>query len=727
MRIALVGNPNSGKTTLFNRLTGSNQKVGNWPGVTVEKKEGKLKFDKEIEIIDLPGIYSLSPYTAEEEIARTYLIDKRPDAIINIVDGTNLKRNLFLTAQLTDLNIPIILAINMSDILNSNDDKIDLKQLELKFQMPIVEISALTGKHLEILTQLTIKTVKSRVQKSEKQHPFYFLQDIEKNLEQISNIALQNTNIDLKRWYEVKLFERDVRMQDRLKLENSLLDKIENIIKNVEKEKANDAETILTTERYLAIDKSLEKSYHEKDRGYYSISDRIDHIVTNRYLALPIFALVMFFVYYISVSTIGSKGTDWIDNNLFGEGWHLLGTKIWVPGIPELIEHGLAVLNVSSWIHDLLFNGIIAGVGAVLSFVPQMFILFLCLTFLEEIGYMSRIAFTMDRIFRLFGLSGKSFIPLMIGSGCTVPGIMSTRTIKNDSERRMTIITTSFIPCSAKLPIIALIGSAFFNNSGWITTICYFIGIFAVIFSGAILKKTHPFMNNNTPFIIELPAYHWPRLRDILKCAFERSWSFIKKAGSVILLSTIIIWFLMNFGFENGFGKVNLIDNSILAKLGNIISIIFIPLGFGNWQATIAATNGLIAKENIIGTLGVLYKGQEMVGNSQPLWQVMQTHFTEISAFSFLLFNLLCAPCFASIATIKKEMANPKWTIFAISYQTILAYSASFIFYQIALFNQTQSNILGFSFAIILLLIYLFLLFRPNPKHQLKGDKEIYA
>ena len=807
MRIALVGNPNSGKTTLFNSLTGSNQRVGNWPGVTVEKKVGKLKIDKTVEIIDLPGIYSLSPYTLEEEVARNDLLDQKPDAIINIIDGTNLERNLYLSSQLLELNIPLILAVNMGDIIEKSGDKFDLKKLQKNLQLPVVQISALTGKNVDLLAKMASQTAKSEISEILEQQPLRFSKDLEECLEKIYltiKPSLENIDSNLERWYQIKLFERDELMQKRLKLDDSILEKINKIIDDFEEQKDDDSEGIIATERYNKISKIADGVYEKKDQQLFSISDRIDQIVTNRVFALPIFMVIMFFVYFISVSTIGSIGTDWANDGLFGKGWFLLGqgrtnyedeleeyennqifietfedaaakenldpndatnltvdallydddgnldTKvnvdyqlyqgaireeepdpnnfgIWIDGLPILIANGLQKLNVSTWLNDLVIDGIVAGVGAVLGFVPQLFVLFLCLAFLESVGYMARIALIMDRFFRRFGLSGKSFIPLMIGTGCSVPGIMASRTIENERDRRMTIITTSFIPCGAKLPVIALIAGAFFGGSGLITTLSYFIGIFGVIISGIILKKTKPFAGEIMPFVIELPAYRLPRLRDLLKNAFERSWAFVKGAGSVILLTTIAIWFMSSFGFENGFGQVQMVENSILARIGNFVGVLFIPLGFGDWQASVATITGLVAKENIVGTFGVLFGTQDVAGNGWQLWQAMQAHFTQISAFSFLIFNLLCAPCFATIGAIKREMANLGWTTFAVAYQTILAYSMSFIFYQFALFAQSQNNLLGFIIALAVLAVFIYLLFRPDPNHDLSKKEKSYV
>ncbi len=806
MRIVLAGNPNSGKTTLFNSLTGANQRVGNWPGVTVEKKTGKLRSDKEIDVIDLPGIYSLSPYTAEEEIALKYLLEERPEVIINIVDGTNLERNLYLTTQLLELNIPVVLAINMSDIIKKAGDSIDSAKLRESLQIPVVAISALTGENLQNLIKTAVDAGKQATQMNfEGKTPAFDLQyknllfqpKIEKALDQIAEIASDNLTMDpkLKRWYQIKLFERDASAIKELQIDSSEQEKIESVIVQSEEELDDDAESIITAERYNTITKIISQSYQRKNKNKLSMTDRIDRIVTNRILALPIFVAVMFVVYYLSVSTIGTLATDWVNEQLFGEGWFFLGQgraayeteneefsvaenyitsfeeqasveninpedattliatakffdengelekteqvtfsdyqkalKIeepdpanygpWVPGLPVLIEQGLHKLHVSDRLQDLVMNGIVAGVGAVLGFVPQMFVLFICLAFLEAIGYMARIAFIMDRIFRRFGLSGKSFIPLMIGTGCSIPGIMAARTIEHERDRRMTVITTSFIPCGAKLPVIALIAGAFFGKSGFLTTGCYFIGIAAVIVSGIILKKSKPFAGDVSPFVIELPAYHLPRLRDILKSAFERSLAFIKHAGTIILLSTVIVWFFTVYGFENGFGRVENIDNSILAGIGNALGFIFRPLGFGNWKAVVATITGLAAKENIVGTFGVLYGLEEVAENGWQIWQNMRLDMSTLAAFSFLLFNLLCAPCFAAIGAIKREMANTKWTLFAITYQTLFAYTICLIIYQFGLFFGGANNLIGFAVALIFTALYLYLLFRPARNHQ---------
>lgn len=797
MRIALAGNPNSGKTTLFNNLTGANQRVGNWPGVTVEHKVGCLKYNKDIEIIDLPGIYSLSPYTSEEEIARNYLLTEQADAIINIVDGTNLERNLYLTTQLSDLNIPIVLAVNMSDVIKKTGDVLDNLQLNNDLDMPIVSISALTGENIKKLTDVTLETIAQKKILDHKQKSIKFCPQIETVLDQISKIALNNVDPNLERWYKIKLFERDDAMQKQLNINDQQIDQIDQLITTIEDRFDDDSESIITTERYDFISNIIKNCYQKKNAHKLSFSDKIDRIVTNRILALPVFIVVMFLVYFISVSTVGSWTTDWTNEKLFGDGWFFLGkgsktydeeveeyetsqTLIeafeleamkenipakkaqdltasahfydkygqlvhsqvvdylsynqaltikepdpnnygpWMPGIPVLIEHGLEKLNVSNWLHDLIINGIVAGVGAVLGFAPQMFVLFLCLAFLESVGYMARIAFIMDRIFRRFGLSGKSFIPLMIGTGCSVPGIMAARTIENEKDRRMTIITTSFIPCSAKLPIIALIAGGFFGGQWWVAASAYFIGIFAVIVSGIILKKTKMFAGEVAPFIIELPAYHLPRLRDILRSALERAWAFIKTAGSIILLTTIVVWFLTAYGFENGFGRVMDAENSLLAGIGSAVGWVFIPLGFPGWRPAVATITGLIAKENIVSTFGILYSFEAVSEIGWQIWTSLRADFIGLSAYSFLLFNLLCAPCFAAIGAIKREMNSAKWTAFAILYQTVFAYTISLIFYQFGLLAQGNTNAFGLIIASILFIAYFYLLFRPKPKYDLQ-------
>lgn len=805
MRIALAGNPNSGKTTLFNSLTGSNQYVGNWPGVTVEQKTGHLRKNKHLKIIDLPGIYSLSPYTTEEEIARSFLLDEKPDAIINIVDGTNLERNLYLTTQLLDLNIPLVLAVNMSDVIEKTGDKIDLEKLSTELSVPVVLISALKGSGLEKLTELTMEVAQTKKQTESEQTFLKFNQDVENVLDHIAKIAFEDTKPDFQRWYQIKLFERDQEMRDHLALDTNKVEAIDEIITLYEDLVDEDSESIITSERYRIINNLVKKSYEKSRKVKLSTSDKIDRIVTNRILALPIFVVVMFFVYFLSISTIGTWTTDFVNENIFDEGWFLFGkgrsaytekveeyevsetiaeafeTEIeqagiksedatnlkvevnlydeegnleevvnadyqayqeasaavepepgefgpWIPSIPDLIDQGLTKLNVSTWLHELVVDGIVAGVGAVLGFLPQMFVLFLCLALLEGCGYMARIAFIMDRIFRKFGLSGKSFIPLMIGTGCSVPGIMAARTIENERDRRMTVITTTFIPCSAKLPVIALIAGAFFGGKWWIGAASYFIGIIAVIISGIILKKTKMFAGDVAPFVIELPSYHFPRMRDILRSSKNRTWEFVKRAGSIVLLSTIVIWFLGAYGFENGFGRVDDVNNSILAVIGSGIGWIFTPLGFGGWRPTVATISGLIAKENVVGTFGVLYNFEGIAENGWQIWQNMRLDFTALAAASFLLFNLICAPCFAAIGAIRREMASAKWTSFAIIYQTGLAYSMSLIFYQLGMLIQGKPDIVGAVVAGILLIGFVYLLFRPGyDKRLLKKSKSAYS
>lgn len=706
IKIALAGNPNCGKTTLFNALTGSNQFVGNWPGVTVEKKEGKLKRHSDIIITDLPGIYSLSPYTLEEVVARNYLIDERPDAVLNIIDGTNLERNLYLTTQLTELGIPVVIAVNMIDIVRKNGDKINIEALSQAVGCKVIEISALKGEGIEKAAELAVKAAQGG--KTIPQHSF--CTTVEHALAHIEEVTVHNLPEEQQRWYAIKLFERDEKVLERLNLSGKVLSHIENDIKAVEKELDDDSQSIITNERYICIASIIKSCYNIKSRKKLSVSDKIDKIVTNRFLALPIFALVMFLVYFISVSTVGGWATDWTNDILFGE---------WIiPGVHNVLN----AIGCAKWLSGLIVDGVIGGVGAVLGFVPQMLVLFLLLAFLESCGYMARIAFVLDRIFRRFGLSGKSFIPMLIGTGCGVPGIMASRTIENEQDRRMTVITTTFIPCSAKLPIIALIAGAMFNDSPWIAPSAYFIGIAAILVSGIILKKTKLFEGEPAPFVMELPAYHWPTAGSILRSMWERASSFIKKAGTVILLSAIVLWFLQGFGYENGsFGMIEDVNNSVLAKIGSLFSWIFAPLGWGNWQSTVATVTGLIAKENVVGTFGVLLGGLDEVSeNGMEIWSNMRNSFTPLSAYSFLVFNLLCAPCFAAIGAIKREMNSAKWTWFAIGYQTAFAYSVSFMIYQIGSVFAGNANVFGAIIAVIILAAFCYLLFKPNKK-SLRG------
>ena len=695
VRIALAGNPNSGKTTLFNALTGANQFVGNWPGVTVEKKEGKLKGHRDVVIMDLPGIYSLSPYTLEEVVARNYLITERPDAILNIVDGTNLERNLYLTTQIMELGIPVVMAVNMMDLVQKNGDKIDVKQLSGQLGCEVVEISALKGTGVKEAAEKAVQLAEAKAQ-TPAVHTFSA--EVESALDAIEDLLGSDVPAEQKRFYAVKLFERDGKISEQM----TRVPDVEQIVSRTEKDMDDDAESIITNERYNYISGVIKKCYVKKSKEKLSRSDKIDRVITNRWLGLPIFAAIMFLVYYVSVTTVGTIVTDWTNDTLFGE------------MITPAAQSALDAINCAPWLSGLLVDGIIGGVGAVLGFVPQMLVLFIFLGFLEGCGYMARVAFILDRIFRKFGLSGKSFIPMLIGSGCGVPGVMASRTIENDRDRKMTVMTTTFIPCGAKLPIIALIGGALFSDAAWVAPVCYFIGIAAVVCSGIILKKFKRFAGEPAPFVMELPAYHLPTVGSVLRSMWERGWSFIKKAGTIILLSTIVIWFLQSFGVENGaFGMVADINNSVLAGVGSAIAWIFIPLGFGFWQAAVAAVTGLVAKENVVATFGVLYGVGEVAENGVEIWGQLATSFTAQAAFSFLVFNLLCAPCFAAMGAIKREMNNRSWFWFAIGYQCILAYCTSLCVYQI--WNLIATGTFTFftvvAFALIILFIYL--LFRP--------------
>ena len=786
IKIALAGNPNSGKTTLFNALTGSNQFVGNWPGVTVEKKEGKLKKHDDVTIMDLPGIYSLSPYTLEEVVARNYLIDQRPDAILNIIDGTNLERNLYLTTQLTELGIPVVIAINMMDVVRKNGDKINVQELSRELGCQIVEISALKGEGVMEAAEAAVAAAKST--KTVPMHTFSG--PVEHAIAHIEEAAVHNLPEEQQRWYAIKIFERDDKVLGKLHIDPSVMAHIEEDIKAAEKELDDDAESIITNERYVYIAEIIKACYKKKNAGQLSASDKIDRIVTNRWLGLPIFALVMFLVYYISMVTVGSAATDWANDGLFGDGWHLLGIGsgeynevadaygeaslvvdgyeayieengalaadgtftydvedeetlavttetatladyekakatldeigdepdpadfgVWVPGLPVLIGNGLEAAGASEWLSGLILDGIVAGVGAVLGFVPQMLVLFLLLAFLEACGYMARIAFVLDRIFRKFGLSGKSFIPMLIGTGCGIPGVMASRTIENERDRRMTIMTTTFIPCGAKVPFIAMIAGAIFGGSAWVSTSAYFIGMAAIVISGIMLKKTKMFAGDPAPFVMELPAYHWPTLGNVLRSMWERGWSFIKKAGTIILLSTIFVWFTSYFGWVDGQFQMlsdDQIDCSILAAIGGAIDWIFAPLGWGNWQAVVASITGLVAKENIVGTLGVLYGG-----GGGSVYDAMAAAFTAITAYSFLVFNLLCAPCFAAIGAIKREMNSAKWTWFAIGYQCGFAYVIALMINQFGNLFTGNANILGVIVSVILLAGIIYMLCKP--------------
>lgn len=707
VKIALAGNPNSGKTTLFNKLTGSNQFVGNWPGVTIEKKEGKLKGYKDVTIVDTPGIYSLSPYTLEEVVARNYLIDECPDVILNIIDGTNIERNLYLTTQLAELGIPVVIAVNMMDVVRKNGDMLDLKMLSEATGCETAAISALKGTGIKEAVQKAVNAAGKNAFEPVR----IFDEKIEKILSDIAFCIDGSVQEEKKRFYAIKLFERD----DKMTSVTSNTSAISGIIETAEKEMNDDSESIIINERYNYISSVITNCYKKKKKSTLSVSDKIDRIVTNKWTALPIFAAVMFVVYYISVTTVGTWVTDWVNDGLFGESWNLFG--ITIPGIPAFLEAGLEAMGTSQWLNSLILDGIVAGVGAVLGFVPQMFVLFIFLAFLEACGYMSRIAFIMDRIFRKFGLSGKSFIPMLIGSGCGVPGIMASRTIENDRDRRMTVITTTFIPCGAKLPIIALITGALFGGAGWVAVSAYFIGVAAIIASGVILKKTKMFSGNPAPFVMELPAYHLPTAGNVLRSMWERGWSFIKKAGTVIFLAAILIWFLQGFGFEDGFGMVEDMNNSILAKIGSIIAPVFAPLGWGDWKAAVAALTGLVAKENVVGTFGILYGGfDEIAEDGYQVWSNLAVDFTRLSAYSYLIFNLLCAPCFAAIGAIKREMNNAKWTWFAIGYQCVFAYAVSLCVFQIGkLFSGDFGA--GTIAAIIIAIVFVYLLFRPDKKN----------
>ena len=780
IKIALAGNPNAGKTTLFNALTGSNQFVGNWPGVTVEKKEGKLKgHNGEVVITDLPGIYSLSPYTLEEVVSRDYLVKERPDAILNIVDGTNLERNLYLTTQLAELGIPMVVAVNMIDVVKKNGDKIHIDAMQEELGCPVVEISALKGTGCSEAAEIAVSKAK---EKKPMLYKHRFEGCVEHALAHIEEAVVHDLPAEQHRWYSVKLFERDEKVIKGLGVSADKLAHIETDIKSCEKELDDDSESIITAERYKYIESIIKKCLTQKTHRKLSTSDKIDHIVTNRWLALPIFALVMWLVYYVSMVTIGTAATDWVNDGLFGDGFHLFGRGTaayeeaaeeygdtaaileayengdatyvviddetmevsdpieitadavaeaqamaekygeegpdpadygtWVPGIPALIEGGLDAVGCADWLKGLILDGIVAGVGAVLGFVPQMLVLFIFLAFLEACGYMARIAFILDRVFRRFGLSGKSFIPVLVGTGCGVPGIMACRTIENERDRRMTIMITTFIPCGAKVPFIALVAGAIFGGSAWVATSAYFIGIAAIIVSGIILKKTKPFLGDVAPFVMELPAYHWPTFVNVMRSMWERGWSFIKKAGTIILLSTIVIWFLSFFGWtEEGFGMLEeeQMDSSILAKIGGLIAWIFAPVGWGNWQAAVASITGLVAKENIVGTMGIFYGGEET-------WANMAAAFTHPAGMSFLIFNLLCAPCFAAIGAIKREMNSPKWTWAAIGWQCGFAYVVSFVVYQFGSMFAGAGNIVGFVFAVAVVLVGVWALFRKPSK-----------
>ena len=704
VKIALAGNPNSGKTTLFNALTGSNQFVGNWPGVTVEKKEGRLKDDKDVTVTDLPGIYSLSPYTLEEVVARNYLISQRPDAILNIVDGTNLERNLYLSTQLMELGIPVVMAINMMDVVKKNGDQINTKILSERLGCEVVSISALKGEGIKEASSKAARLARMNDAAS----PVHeFAPEVEAALDEIETM-LTEVPEEQKRFYAIKLFERDDKIEEQLKH----VPEVEDIIAAVEKEYDDDAESIITNERYNYITSVIRDSLVKSRKEKLTTSDKIDRIVTNRWLALPIFAAVMWIVYYVSVSTVGAWATDWANDGLFGDGFRRFGMD--VPGIPVIIGNALDAVNCAGWLQSLILDGIVAGVGAVLGFVPQMLVLFIFLAFLEACGYMARVAFIMDRIFRKFGLSGKSFIPMLIGTGCGVPGIMASRTIENDRDRKMTIMTTTFIPCGAKLPIIALIAGALFGGASWVAPSAYFVGIAAIICSGIILKKTRMFAGEPAPFVMELPAYHMPTVGNVLRSMWERGWSFIKKAGTIILLSTIFIWFTSNFGLADGrFGMVEDLSDGFLAMIGRGIAWIFAPLGWGDWKSAVAAITGLVAKENVVGTFGILYGFAEVAEDGAEVWGTLASSMTAVAAYSFLVFNLLCAPCFAAMGAIKREMNNAKWFWFAIGYQTLLAYAVSLCVFQFGSLLTGGGFTIGTVAAILILAGFMYLLLRP--------------
>lgn len=713
IKIALAGNPNSGKTTLFNALTGSNQFVGNWPGVTVEKKEGKLKWKQgageglEVIITDLPGIYSLSPYTLEEVVARNYLIQEKPDAILNIVDGTNIERNLYLSTQLMELGIPVVMAVNMMDVLEKTGDNIHIEKLSSKLGCQVVEISALKGTGIQKAADLAVALAKK---KNASVPVHQFAGSVESAIRQVEDKLGMEVLEEQKRFFAIKLLEKDDKIGSQMRNQPDVWAEI----KNLEEEFDDDTESIITNERYLYISSIINQCCTKSSKKKETDSDKIDHIVTNRWLALPIFAAVMFLVYFISVTTVGTWATDWANDGVFGDGWSLFGLH--VPGIPVLVEAGLTAIGCADWLQSLILDGIVAGVGAVLGFVPQMLVLFLFLAFLEACGYMARVAFIMDRIFRKFGLSGKSFIPMLIGSGCGVPGIMASRTIENDRDRKMTIMTTTFVPCGAKLPIIALIAGALFGGAWWVAPSAYFIGIAAIICSGIILKKTKMFAGDPAPFVMELPAYHMPTLGNVLRSMWERGWSFIKKAGTIILLSTIVLWFLMSFGWMDGsFGMLEAeqLNESILAWIGSVIAPIFAPLGWGDWKMSVAAVTGLIAKENVVGTFGILFGFAEVAEDGAEIWGALAGSMTALAAYSFLVFNLLCAPCFAAMGAMKREMNHAGWFWFAVGYQTLLAYVVSLCIFQIGTLITAGTFGMGTVMALLLVAGFIYLLFRP--------------
>ena len=705
IRLALAGNPNCGKTTMFNDLTGATQYVGNWPGVTVEKKEGKLRTNKQAIIQDLPGIYSLSPYTLEEVVTRNYLVGEHPDAMINIVDASNLERNLYLTTQLLEIGVPMVIALNMMDLVRKNGDQIDLKKLSEQLGCPIIQTSAVKGEGSSEVAQAALSLAQS---KAAPPAPLVFSEQLEDILHTISHLIQGRCPAQNLRWYTIKLFERDEKALEQLSLDQSILDEIESLRKQAEELFDDDTESIITHERYLTIANLLKGCYRKKANRQLTTSDKIDRIVTNRILALPIFALVMFVIYYLSITTVGTMMTDWVNDVLF--------TEI----IPPAVEGWLVSLNTAPWLQSLLLDGVIAGVGAVLGFLPQMMVLFLLLALLEDCGYMARIAFIMDRIFRRFGLSGKSFIPMLIGLGCGVPAVQASRTIENDRDRKMTIMTTTFIPCSAKLPIIGLIAGALFNGSGWVATSAYFVGIAAIIVSGIILKKTTLFAGDPAPFVMELPAYHLPSIKGVLIHMWDRLKAFVRKAGTIIFLSSIVIWFLSSFNF-----KLQMVDTqqSILSSLGKLIAPLFAPLGWGHWEAAVGTITGLVAKENVVATLGILFGFAEVAENGDEIWTLFAQNFTALSAYSFLVFNLLCAPCFAAIGAIRREMGSAKWTWIAIGYQCIFAYIISLIIFQLGNWFTTGILSIGTVVGILLLAVMVYLLVRPAPDGKSKKMK----
>ena len=708
-KIALAGNPNCGKTTMFNDLTGSSQYVGNWPGVTVEKKEGKLKANKQAIIQDLPGIYSLSPYTLEEVVTRNYLVNEHPDSMINIIDASNLERNLYLTTQLLEIGVPMVIALNMMDMVRKNGDRIDVKKLSDALGCQIIETSAVKGEGSTEVAKAALNLAQS---KAAAPKPLKFNDKLENILARIARLlqgACQPQNL---RWYSIKLFERDEKAIEQLKLSPAALEEIEGLRQEAEKEFDDDVESIITHERYVVIADLLKTCYRKQSKQKLTTSDKIDKIVTNRILALPIFAVVMFLIYYISITTVGTMMTDWVNDVLFGE------------IIPPAVEGLLVSVGAADWLQSLILDGIVAGVGAVLGFLPQMLVLFLLLALLEDCGYMARIAFIMDRIFRRFGLSGKSFIPMLIGLGCGVPAVQASRTIENDRDRKMTIMTTTFIPCSAKLPIIGLIAGALFNESGWVATSAYFVGIAAIIISGIILKKTKLFAGEPAPFVMELPAYHIPSVKGVLIHMWDRAKAFVRKAGTIIFLSSVVIWFLSSFNFQ-----LQMVDtgDSILAAIGRVIAPIFAPLGWGHWEAAVGTISGLVAKENLVAIMGILYGFAEVAENGDEMWSVFAQNFTAISAYSFLVFNLLCAPCFAAIGAIHREMGSAKWTWIAIGYQCIFAYIVSLIIYQLGTWFATGVFGLGTIVAIILVAALVYLLVRPNPEDRAKKLKSAKA